>query len=125
MILTGLVTSMAVNGLGTGLIVFRIVKVFLVKATTIERTLRSTGGTTLALQVRNIIFVTIESGMALFAIQLVRVLLVILPTVEQQAYNFVNGINEMFNVITSSVHFYFFCCTDNLNIYLARASYQP
>ena len=87
MILTGLVTSMAVNGLGMGLIVFRIVKVFLIKATTIERTLHSTGGTTLALQVQNIIFVIIELGMALFAIQLVRVLLVILPTVQQQAYS--------------------------------------
>jgi TRAP-type mannitol/chloroaromatic compound transport system permease small subunit len=66
---------MAVNALMTGLIVFKILKVFLeFKPTSVERTLgslSSTGGSKL----RHIIFIIIESGMALFAIQLVRVVL--------------------------------------------------
>ena len=112
---------MAVNALVTGLIVFRILKVFLVRATSIERTLGPSGG--ISLHVRNIVFVIIESGMALFAIQLVRVLFYFLPDVDrQQAYNLVTAINQMFNVIIRSVHSYFFCFTDN--IYLARASHQ-
>ena len=111
--LTGIVASMAVNALVTGLIVFKIFKVFLeVKATrtSVERTLGSTGGT----KFRHVIFVIIESGMALFAIQLVRVGLLILPVQSQpisftniQAVDLVIGINEMLNVITRSVHFYF------------------
>ena len=114
-ILTSFALSMAVNTLVTGLIVFRILKVFLeikqlVKPTSIDWTLGSTGGTTL----QHIIFVIIESGMALFAIQLVRFLFFILPTVHQQSLNLVVGINETFNVIIRSVHFYFFCFTDNI-----------
>ena len=111
---------MAVNALVTGLIVFRILKVYLVRATSIERTLGSSGG--ISRHVRNIVFVIIESGMALFAIQLVRVLFLILPSVLLEAYNFVVIINQMFNVIILSVHFHFICVTDN--IYLARASHQ-
>ena len=105
---------MAVNTLVTGLIVFKILRVFLeVKATvtSVERTLGSTGGTKL----RQIIFIIIESGMALFAIQLVRVVLYILiPNIPGVSNNFqissylVMGIHQMFNVIIKSVHFYFF-----------------
>ena len=73
--LTGLAASMVVNALVTGLIVFKILKVFLqVKATSVEQifgSLSSTGGPKL----RHIIFIIIESGMALFAIQLVRVVI--------------------------------------------------
>ena len=73
MALTAFATSMVVNALVTGLIVFKILKVFLeVKATSVELTfgsLSSTGGPIL----RRIIFIIIESDMALFAIQLVRV----------------------------------------------------
>jgi hypothetical protein len=119
---TALVASMAVNALVTGLIVFKIVKVFLeVNATSssVERTLGTTGGTKL----RHIIFVIIESGMALLAIQVIRVVIALLPV--QPIYNTVDFIavtNQMFNVIIRSVHFHFFCFTDN--IYLARASHQ-
>ena len=108
---------MAVNTLVTGLIVFRILKVFLeVKATvtSVERTLGSTRGTKL----RHIIFVIIESGMALFAIQLVRVVFYAVSSVYAPLFI---GINQMFIVIMRSVHFYF-RFTDN--IYLARASHQ-
>ena len=121
MLLTSLTASMAVNTLVTGLIVFKILKVFLaVRATRSLGSLSLTGGPKL----RHIIFIIIESGMALFAIQLVRVVLYSLP-VESPAINGVNiviGINQMFNVIIRSVHFYFFCFTDN--IYLIRASHQ-
>jgi hypothetical protein len=68
---------MAVNTLVTGLIVFKILKVFLnLKTTSVERILGSSGGTKL----RHIIFVIIESGMMLFAIQLIRLVFVYLPT---------------------------------------------
>ena len=120
---------MAVNAMVTGLIVFKILKVlFEVKATSVGRTfgsLSSTGGTKL----QHIVFIIIESGMALFAIQLLRLLLSIqyampveTPSSIVIALELVIGIHEMLNVIIRSVHFYFFCSTDN--IYLARASHQ-
>ena len=128
--LTGLAASMAVNALVTGLIVFKILKVFLeVKATSVDRTLgslSSTGGP--GTKLRHIIFVIIESAMALFAIQLVRVVFCSLldsPEAESTsiiAYDFVIYINQMLNVIIRSIHFYLFCFTDN--IYLHRASHQ-
>ena len=60
----------------TGMIVFRILKVIVgVKPTSIERTLGSTGGN----KFRHIMFIIIESAMALFAIQVVRVVLAIIP----------------------------------------------
>ena len=104
---------MAVNTLMTGLIVFKILKVFLeVNAISIEQTLGSTENTKL----RHIIFIIIESGMALFAIQLVLLVLVILAT-QSKSQNtpnlnivyLVTGIHKMFNVIINSIHFYFFC----------------
>ena len=100
-LLTSFAASMAVNTLVTGLIVFKILKVFLeVRATSVERTLGSleTG----SLKLRHIIFIIIESGMALFAIQVVRVVLYSLPMESVPAINGVNiviGINQMFNVI--------------------------
>ena len=119
---------MAVNALVTGLIVFKILKVFLeVKPTSVERTLGPTviGGST---KLQHIIFIIIESGMALFAIQLVQVRVVLsclrLSLSTSLAFNLTIGINQMFNVIIRSVHFllvfYFF--TDN--IYLGRALRQ-
>jgi hypothetical protein len=125
LLLTSYAVSIAVNTLVTGLIVFRIIKVFLeIKAatTSIERTLGTTGGTKL----RNVIFIIIESGMTLLAVQLVRFVLSTLPSQllasTNVAYELSIGINEMFNVIIRAVHFYFSCFTDI--IYLARASHQ-
>ena len=101
--LTSFALSMAVNTLVTGLIVFKILKVFLevnATVTSVERTLGSTGGTKLW----QIIFIIIESGMALFAVQLVRVVLSILGS-QGVSNNFqissclVIGINQMLNVI--------------------------
>ena len=99
--LTGLTASMTVNALVTGLIVFRIYKVFhQVKSVTTsdETSLGITGGRKL----RSIIFIIIESGIALFSIQLIRLVLA-LPelstTAEIDTYEFIVGIHEMLNVI--------------------------
>ena len=108
--ITSFALSMAVNTLVTGMIVFETLKVFLeVKPTLTERTLGATGGTKL----RHIIFIIIESGMALFAIQLVRVVLSCLPLQPSTiiAFSLTMGINQMFNVILTSAHYtyyYFF-----------------
>ena len=102
MTITSFALSMAVHALVTGLIVFKILKVFLeVQTTSVERTMGSTRNTML----RHIIFVIIESAMMLFAIQLIRIVLGILPSVPNSYLAFIVGINEMFNVIISSVHF--------------------
>ena len=104
---TGFAASMVVNALVTGLIVFKILKVFLsVKATSVEQTfgsLSSTGGPKL----RHIIFIIIESVMALFAIQLVRVVIASLFELHGDAtsaslivaYDFVLAIHPALNVI--------------------------
>jgi hypothetical protein len=130
---------MAVNTLMTGLIVFKILKAFKFlefnKPTSVERTLSSlssTGGSKL----RHILFIIIESGMALFAIQLVRVVLSILVLqIVQNGFagfapplvglEFVIGIHEMLNVIIMrSIHFYFFCFTNDIYLGIIRASHQ-
>jgi hypothetical protein len=101
---------MAVNALMTGLIVFKILKVFLeFKPTSVEQTLgslNSTGGSKLG----HVIFIIIESGMALFAVQLVRFVISILEAQQPEAnalwagLELVIGIHEMLNVIIRSVH---------------------
>ena len=108
--------TMTVNALVTGLIVFKILKVFLkVRASSssrsIKRTLQSTGSTT---PLRYIVFVIIESGMALFASQLLRVVLSLLPLrgeigVMMLAFgNLVIGINKMLNVIMRDLFIHYF-----------------
>ena len=109
---------MAVNLLVTGLIVFKILKVFLeVNPILVELTLDSNGGTKL----RHIIFVIIESGMALFAIQLVRLVFTNLPgPVDSEsvinALDYIIVIHQILNVNIrlGSVHFYLFRFTDNI-----------
>jgi hypothetical protein len=102
---------MVVNAMMTTLIVFKILTVFL--------KVKSTSGDT---KLRSVVFIIIESGMALFAIQLVRVVLscLQLQTSTALAFNLTIGINQMFNVIInicSFLHLLF-------DIYLARASHQ-
>jgi hypothetical protein len=98
--LTGLTASMSVNALVTGLIVFRIFKVFRgVKSvsTSDETSFGITGGKKL----QSIIFIIIESGMALFAIQLARLvpsLLALSTTAEIDTYQLIISIHEMLNV---------------------------
>ena len=120
---------MAVNGLMTSMIVFRILKVTgAMPSTSFEQTLGSNGRN----KFRHIMFIIIESGMALLVIQVVRFVLGFIPepvTAAQRmgletASDFVIAINEVLNVIIirSVFFFYFFCVADN--IYLARASHQ-
>ena len=97
LILTGLTLSMTVNALVTGLIVFRIFKVFQ------ELKTRSTdNGSSSTFQ--RIIFIIIESGMALFSIQLARLVLTIVSTgTVTDTYYLIAGIHEILNVIIRSV----------------------
>ena len=66
LIATSLTASMTVNALVTGLIVFKILKVFSKVKPIYDQSLGSTRNT--KRQVRQVIFIIIESGMALFAI---------------------------------------------------------
>ena len=99
--ITGLAASMAVNALMTGMIAFRILKATGVRPTSVERTLGSTEGN----KFRHIMFIIIESGMALFTIQLVRFVLAFISVPAEQgpfllvAADFVIVINQMLNVI--------------------------
>ena len=111
--ITSLVISMVVNALMTGMIVFKIFKVIReFKPTSVERTLGSLGSTESS-KIPHIIFIIIESGMALFAIQLVRVVLSSLVLGELSSEltgtdvgdKLVIGIHEMLNVIIRSVQF--------------------
>jgi hypothetical protein len=90
-----------VNALVMGLIVFKIIKVFQqVKPTSAEQNLGATGGRKLW----SMIFILIESGMALFSIQLARLVVSILInwTDNSAANNVLTpiiSIHEMLNVI--------------------------
>ena len=107
--LIGIMLSMTVNALVTGLIVFRIFKVFQeVKACTAnDQCLGVTGGSTL----RRVIFILIESGMALFAIQLARLLVsiavkILATDASYNVYALIIPIHEMLNVIMTINHCY-------------------
>ena len=115
--MTGLTASTVVNAMVTGLIVFKIFKVAKDNTTSEEKSLDVTGGSKL----RSAIFIIIESGMTLFAIQLARILLATLEpqtNATNDAYVLIAIIHPMLNVIISSVivTVYF---TDNVD--LARA----
>ena len=95
--------SMVVNALVTGLIVYRIFKAF-------QEVQQSSTSADISLGIirgrkcRSVIFVIIESGMALFAIQLVRVILSIPaafydPGPVFVALNYIVAIHQMLNVI--------------------------
>ena len=88
---------MTVNALVTGLIVFKILKVFSKVRPTYDQSLGSTRNA--KRQVRQVIFIIIESGMALFAIVPVDSGLVNLYIQE-----YVVVAHQMLNVIIRSVH---------------------
>ena len=110
--ITGLAASMAVNALMTGMIVFRILKATRVKPTSVERILGSTEGN----KFQHIMFIIIESGMALFAIQLVRFVLEFISVPVEQVHiliaadDFVVVINQMLNVINIRSSFLLLFC---------------
>jgi len=104
--LTSVAMSMIVNALVTGLIVFKISKVFREAkgiTTSGNKSLVITGGTKL----RSVIFVILESGMALFAVQLIRFVFVIpeISTTDAsaEAYFFIVAFHEMLTVIILSI----------------------
>ena len=99
--IAGLVLSMTVNALVTGLIVFKLFKVFQEVKTAHSRILGVTSGSVL----RHVMFILIESGMALFSIQLVRLVVSIVSTDEAaySVYYLITGIHVMINVIITSV----------------------
>ena len=107
--LTCLALSLTVNATVTGLIVFRIMKVYLeVKPTFSEKHLGATGG---GRKLRSIIFILIESGMALFAIQLGRLVLAVLEPLVHSSSPVASiiqpfiSIQPMLNVIIGPVIF--------------------
>ena len=108
--LTALAATMAVNTLVTGLIVFKILNGLL----EVKRSLGSFSSAAGRPNYQHIVFIIIESGMALFATQLVRIVMSILdkrdgnPTNFGVAFDLIVVFHQMVNVIISSVHFYTF-----------------
>ena len=106
MVLTALAATMAVNTLVTGLIVFKILNAFL----EVKQALGSFTSAAGRPNYQRIAFIIIESGMALFAAHLGRIVLTPLAEVNQSsgiliAFNLVVSFHQMLNVIISSVHF--------------------
>ena len=112
-LLAGLMLPLTVNALVTGLIAFRIFKVFQeVKTRTADgKNLAHTGGSTL----RRIMFILVESGMALFSIQFARLVGAIVLTSDAatdaatDAYSLITGIHVILTVVITSVIATLFC----------------
>ena len=101
-ILTGVIVSMTVNTLVTGFIVFRIFKVVFQE---VEKNLGATDGH----KIWPIIFVLIESGMALLSIQLVRLATTTITTEgARDVHDIISGMHGMLNVIIISGIFTYF-----------------
>ena len=107
---------MTVNALVTGLIVFRIFKTFQEFKFISSDDLNF--GTTHARgsKLRSIIFVVIESGMTLFAIQLARLVVTISVTESAaNAFELISPIYQQLNVIINLIvipNFFFFIFTE-------------
>ena len=106
MTLTALAATMAVNTLVTGLIVFKILKVFL----GFKRTLGSFSSVAGSPNYQHIAFIIIESGMALFAAHLVRIVISTLLDANPfpssgmlLAFSLVVYFHQMLNVIIRSL----------------------
>ena len=104
---TGLALSMTVNALVTGLIVFKIFKVFrAVKTSVADGQIQVSGVTTSGGSTfRRVIFILIESGMALFSIQSARLVTVIMVNMNaaRNAQRLIVPIHQMLNVVIRSV----------------------
>ena len=91
--LISIALSLTVNAIATTLIVLRIIRVYWdAKRTLEDKSLSISGGSKL----QSVIFVIIESGMALFAVQLFRLCNTVLGNPNCR---FIIGINQMLNVI--------------------------
>ena len=112
MLLTSLILSLVVNALATGIIVLKIFAVYQkVKPTSKEKTLGATGGRKLL----SIMFIIIESGMALFTMQLLRLVLYLMSSQNavMQGYAITLGIDQMVHVIITIPHLKFSYFTDS------------
>ena len=96
MTLTALAATMTVNTLVTGLIVFKILKWFW----EFKRTLGSSSSAAGRPNYQHIAFIIIESGMALFATHLVRIVISILLEATQLTYG-ANGILFAFALVVA------------------------
>lgn len=99
--LTSVFISLIVNAVVIGLIVLRILKVYWEVRSTFAGQTLGVGGA--EAKVRSIIFIMIESGVALFAIQLV---LFVLTLCQSDAAKVIIGTHQMFNVIVPTCRFY-------------------
>ena len=101
--MTGLALSMIVNALVMGLILFKIIQVFLeVKANTANDPILGTN--TGKSPVQHVIFALVESGMVLFSIHLARLVIINVPTdAASNAYELITDIQGMVNVIIGPV----------------------
>lgn len=107
LLVAGLAVSMTVNALVTGLIVLRIFRVFRKVRTTADDQILDTADRS---PLRRALFIIIESGMALFAIQLTRLVITILVDINASSYNSYglivsSCIHEMLNVIMTHPSF--------------------
>ena len=104
MVLTGLAMSLTVHTLVTGLIVFKILRVYWQVKSTLENfALIATSGTR---KLRSIIFILIESGMVLFASQLARMVFSIFQTpATAEAFELTIGIHNILHVIMRPIIF--------------------
>ena len=100
--LTSLFISLTVNAVVTGLIVLRILQVYreASRSTHEDQALGTITGA--GVKLRSLIFIILESGMLMFTVQLIRVILDILQ-IDFNAVSLVTTINQQLNVITRSV----------------------
>ena len=97
--MTALAISLTVNTAVTGLIVLKILEVYKEVKPTLEHQTLGNGGPAGA-KLRSIMLIIIESGMAMFTIQLIRVVLTIL---QNDAFCISISINQIFHVIIQSL----------------------
>ena len=96
--LTALIISLTVNAIVTALIVFKILKVYWeVRSASEDKTVIVGSGR----KFQSVIFIMIESGIAMFAIQLIRVVFTGLPKKYNLGAILTIGINQMLNVTMS------------------------
>ena len=104
---------MTVNTLVTSLIVFKIFKVFRRAKFPISGDATTLGSTsTHGSRLRSVIFILIESGAALFCIQLVRLTVTILKTdTGVEVFDLIVGVNQMLNVNIKRIYLFFYLLT--------------
>ncbi|KAF8811388.1 hypothetical protein BYT27DRAFT_7253085 [Phlegmacium glaucopus] len=104
MALAGIVMSMTVNALVTCLILFKIFKVYHeIRSASDDQSLGATGES----KIRTVIFIVIESGMALFSIQLARLVVSPFTTTDAasglNAFGIIIYIHQMLNGIIPTI----------------------